>query len=160
MERHPRQSVTVYVFSFLHGEPRFLTLMKSSRSRLGGAWQAIHGSIRERERAFDAAFREVREQTGLTPDRFFRVEYVEVFYQEDTDAIHTIPVFAAHVANLPRPQLGPRHTDYEWCHLDETLARFQFATQQRAAALIANALTPWPEVGIDLRDITGYVGGR
>lgn len=158
MERHPRQSVTVYVFSFLHGEPRFLTLRKAQRSRLGGAWQAVHGSIRDRERAFDAAVRELREQTGLAPDRLFRVEYVEIFYQEDTDAIHTIPVFAAHVPNLPRPQLGARHTDFEWCHLDETLARFQFATQRHAAGLIARAVQPWPEVEADVRDITGYLG--
>lgn len=158
MERHPRQSVTAYVFSFLHGEPRFLTLMKTPRSRLGGAWQGVHGSIRDRERAFDAAFREVREQTGLVPDRFFRVEYVEVFYQEDTDAIHTIPVFAAHVPSLPRPQLGARHTDFEWCHLDETLARLQFATQRHAVSIIARAVSPWPEVEADLRDITGYLG--
>ncbi len=159
VEQNLRTSVSVYVFSFVHGQARFLTLLRAPHLRLAGTWQAVHGRVHDGEKAYDAALREMQEETGLRPDRFFRLDFVELFYNEETDAVHVIPAFAAHVPNLPRPELSDEHTDFEWCDLDETLSRFVWPSQRKAVQLIADGVAPWPETSVELHDITGYLGG-
>jgi dATP pyrophosphohydrolase len=150
-------SISTYVFTMLHGRPAFLVLLRAPGLAHAGTWQAVHGMIDAGEAAYAAAWREMREETGLVPDRFFKTDYVESFYSEHTDAVHLVPAFAAHVAGAPAVTVSEEHTDYAWCQLDEALQRFVWPSQREAARIIADAAKWWPEVGIGLRDITPLV---
>jgi 8-oxo-dGTP pyrophosphatase MutT (NUDIX family) len=150
-------SISTYIFTMLHGRPAFLTLLRAPGLPHAGTWQAVHGMIDDGETAYAAAWREMREESGLAPDRFFKTDYVETFYSEHTDGVHLVPAFAAHVTGAPAATLSEEHTDYEWCSLDDTLQRFVWPSQREAVRVIADAAKWWPELGIGLRDITALV---
>lgn len=148
-------SISVYVFTMLHGRAAFLALQRAPRLLHAGTWQAVHGRVDEDEKAFDAAWRECIEETGLTPERFFRLEFIEQFYSEFTDAVHLVPTFAAFVTGAPGVTLSEEHVAYDWCELEDVLERFVWASQRAAVRLIAEATQPWPEVSREMIEITG-----
>lgn len=148
-------SVSVYVFTMLHGRASFLALQRAPGLMHAGTWQAVHGMVDDGERAIDAAWRECEEETGLTPERFFRLDYVEQFYSEFTDAVHLVPAFAAFVTGAPGATLSEEHVAYEWCELDDVLDRYAWSSQREAVRLIAEATRPWPDVSREMVEITG-----
>jgi len=147
-------SVSTYVFTMLHGRPAFLLLYRAPGLLHADTWQAVHGMIEPEERAFDAAWRETVEETGLTPERFFRIDYIESFYSELTDAVHLVPAFAAFVTGAPGAIVSEEHTAYEWCQLDDALSRLVWRSQRDAVQMIAAAAAAWPEIGAGLTEIT------
>ena len=65
-EERPR-FVAAVVVVILHGD-RILAMRRSpGRDAAPGAWEAISGRIRSGEQPLEAAIREAREETGLTP---------------------------------------------------------------------------------------------
>jgi dATP pyrophosphohydrolase len=139
----------------LHGRPHFLLLFRAPGLLHAGTWQAVHGMIEPNEKAYDAAWRETVEETGLTPERFFRSDYVETFYSEFTDGVHLVPAFAAFVTGAPGAAVSEEHTAYEWCTLDDALDRLVWPSQRGAVQVIVGATEPWPEIGRGLTEITG-----
>ena len=148
-------SISTYVFTMLHGRPAFLALYRAQRLLHADTWQAVHGMIEPGEKAYDAAYREMTEETGLVPERFFKTDYVETFYSEYTDAVHLVPAFAAFVTGAPGVTVSEEHTAYDWCALDDVLDRFIWPSQREAVRIIAKAVEPWPEIGHGLTEITG-----
>ena len=122
---------------------------------LADTWQAVHGMIEPGEKAYDAAWRETVEETGLTPERFFRTDYVETFYSEGTDGVHLIPAFAAFVTGAPGALLSEEHTAHEWCSLEDAVDRFIWPSQRNAVRIIADACAGWPDVGVGMTEISG-----
>jgi dATP pyrophosphohydrolase len=147
-------SISSYVFTMLHGRPHFLLLFRAPGLIHENTWQAVHGLVEEGEKAYDAAWRETVEETGLAPERFFKVEYIESFYSEFTDAVHLVPAFSAFVAGAPGVTLSEEHTAYEWCALDDAVGRFVWPNQRNAVRIIAEATLQWPDVTPGLNDIT------
>jgi dATP pyrophosphohydrolase len=146
-------SISTYVFTMLHGRPSFLALFRADGLLHARTWQAVHGRIDPGEKAYETAWRETLEETGLTPQRFFKLDYVETFYSEVTDAAHLVPVFAAFVEGAPGVALSDEHTAYEWCELDDVLKRFVWPSQWEAVRIIAAACEPWPAIGHGMREI-------
>jgi dATP pyrophosphohydrolase len=90
-----------------------LVLRRGPGGRCPGAWEAVHGSIEPGESPVEAGLRELREETGLVPDRMYNLSRVESFYRHVTDEIGFIPVFAAFVAPAP-VRLSGEHDACEW----------------------------------------------
>lgn len=147
-------SISTYVFSELHGCPAFLLLFRAPHLLHAGTWQAVHGMIDAGETAQEAARREMIEETGLEPERSFRVDYVETFYSETTDAVHLVPAFAAFVTGAPGVTISEEHTAYDWCGLEDAVSRLVFASQRKAVRMIAKAASAWPDAGPGLHEIT------
>ena len=139
----------------LHGRPHALLLFRAPGLIHAGTWQAVHGMVDDAEKAYDAAWRETVEETGLTPERFCKLEYVETFYSEFTDAVHLVPAFAAFVTGAPGVILSEEHSAYEWCTIEDACERVVFANQRNAIQFIAGATDTWPGVGDALYEITG-----
>jgi dATP pyrophosphohydrolase len=148
-------SISTYVFSMLHGRPVFLLLYRAPDLLHADTWQAVHGMIEPEEKAYDAAWRESVEETGLAPERFFRTDFIETFYSEFTDAVHLVPAFAAFVTGAPGATVSGEHTAYDWCDLADAVSRFIFPSQQQAVRTIADAVASWPETGTGMHEITG-----
>jgi dATP pyrophosphohydrolase len=132
--------VSCYVFGRSLGEHKFLLLRRSEESILGGTWQAVHGHIEAGETAVQTAVRELREETGFSPERLYRVEHVEQFYNERNDSVYFVPVFAAEVNGLPAPALSHEHTEFTWASLRDALSLIVWDNQRKSIGTIAGAL--------------------
>jgi dATP pyrophosphohydrolase len=150
-------SISTYAFTFDDdGEPRFLALLRAPGLLHEGTWQAVHGMIEPGEKAYEAAAREMVEETGLTPARFFNADYVERFYSVVTDAVHLAPAFAAFVDGMPAATVSEEHTDYAWCTLEDIVERFVWPAQKEAVHVIASAIARWPDLS-GMSDISSLI---
>jgi dATP pyrophosphohydrolase len=97
----------------------FLLLKRSDGEKYSNIWQMVTGSINENEKAYEAALREIKEETGLTPIQFWVVPNVNSFYEPSQDYICHVPVFAALVDKNSPIKISEEHNQYKWVNLDE-----------------------------------------
>jgi dATP pyrophosphohydrolase len=150
-------SISTYVFTIRRSRPLFLALYRAPGLMHEHTWQAVHGMIEAGEKAYEAALREMTEETALAPQRFFKTDFVESFYSEHTDAVHLVPAFAAFVDGEPSVGLCEEHVKYEWCDLDDVVSRFVWPSQRQAVRIIAEASVRWPEIGHGMTEISQLV---
>jgi dATP pyrophosphohydrolase len=124
--------VDVYVLRQGAEGLRCLVLRRAPGGRCPGSWETVHGHIEEGERPWEAATRELREETGLVPERVYNLSRVEAFYQHRKDEVALVPVFVAFVAADTPVRLGPEHEAYEWLAPAEAGARFAWPRERRA----------------------------
>ncbi len=104
----------------ISGEIEFLLLKRAENEKYPGIWQMVTGSIKKREKAFQTALREIKEETGLMPKKLWVVPNVNSFYEPVNDYLCMVPVFAALVENNSNVNVSTEHTEYKWANLDET----------------------------------------
>lgn len=139
--------VDAYVFRRTPAGPEFLVLRRTTGTRLGGTWQAVHGKIEPGETAWQAALREIREETQLVPARLYQLEAVNTFYVAAEDAIHHCPGFAAEAAADAEVRLNHEHEAYEWLPADEAIRRYTWPGQRRAVReILAEIIAPGPSI--------------
>jgi dihydroneopterin triphosphate diphosphatase len=109
-----------------------LVLRRAPGGRCPGSWETVHGHIEQGERPWEAAARELREETGLVPERLYNLSRVEAFYQHRKDEVALVPVFVAFVAPESPVRLGPEHDGHEWLAPPEAGARFAWPRERRA----------------------------
>ena len=113
-----RTHVEVYVFRRVGRRIEHLCLRRTRRAKkLPGAWQPVTGKVELLERAIEAAVREVREETGLSPVRWWALETVITYFDPPSDTVRFLPLFAAEVMPGDEVVLSKEHDEFEW--LDE-----------------------------------------
>jgi dihydroneopterin triphosphate diphosphatase len=137
--------VEVYVFRQTPAGPQFLVLRRSPGERLGGTWHAAYGRSHEGEKAWQAALRELREETGLAPLRFYQVDSVNTFYVAAEDTIYHNPCFAADAPADAAVELNAEHDAYEWLDPAPAAARCLWPGQRRIMQeILTEIITPGP----------------
>jgi dihydroneopterin triphosphate diphosphatase len=111
---------------------RCLVLRRAAGGRCPGSWETVHGHIEEGERPWEAATRELQEETGLVPERLYNLSRVEAFYQHRKDEVALVPVFVAFVPPDAPVRLGSEHDAHEWLAPAEAGARFAWPRERRA----------------------------
>jgi ADP-ribose pyrophosphatase YjhB (NUDIX family) len=96
----------------------------------------VTGGIEPGESVLQAAVREVREETGLTPIHWWALEHIATFYEPAMDRIRVVPVFAAEVAWTDPVHLSEEHDRYAFCSPAIARRRVLWATQRRAIAAL------------------------
>ena len=109
-----------------------LVLRRSHAGRCPGSWETIHGTIEQGETPVQASLRELREETGLVPDKFYNLSRTEAFYQHRTEELALIPVFAAFVASSATVRLSAEHDRAEWLSLPQAATRVAWPRERRA----------------------------
>ncbi len=78
-------AIAAYVCKIVDGVCKHLIIRRSS-GHLGGTWQMVSGRIEHGEKGWEAALREIKEETRLVPDRFYSPNIVEAFYKSTKTA--------------------------------------------------------------------------
>lgn len=131
--------------------PEVLLMRRVNRPR--GAWCQVAGKVKPGETAWQAALRELREETGLVPERFFSGDTVEMFYEPPLDRVIIGPVFVAMVPAGSDPRPNAEHDAAEWLGFPEAIARVAFTGQRRVLREIEETFvtfTPHPDLEIAL----------
>jgi dATP pyrophosphohydrolase len=140
--------VELFVFRFSGDRPEYLLLRRADGEPLyPGMWQCITGRIEEGEKAWQAARRELREETGLEPGRVWVVPHVSAFYDPVHDALHLSPVFATQVAPAAVPVLSPEHQSLAWLPYREAAARLVWPGQRKGLEIVHHELAGGGEAG-------------
>lgn len=130
----------------------YLVMKRAPGILLGGTWQMVSGHIEPGETAYEAAYRELLEETGLKPLHFYQASYVNRFYLAVTDQIILSPVFAAEVPADADVVLSEEHTDFVWVPYDQALERYPWPGQRKSLAVIREQFIdrePLPQSRLD-----------
>ncbi len=116
----------------------FLQLRRSKDDYMGGTWQAIYGTSEPGESAAAAVLRELREEAGLAPKEFYRLDQVSVFYIASTDTMwHCVP-FCAIVTREQSVVLNDEHDAARWVSAAEAEKAFIWKDNRDAIGDIVN----------------------
>lgn len=121
--------VSVTVLRGRGGDTQML-LARRAAGYLEGVWSYIAGHVEEGETGAQAAWRELREETGLAPDALYATGFCERFYAAYADLVEIVPAFVAQVADDAVVQLDAEHSQYRWVSLDEAARMLPFGSQR------------------------------
>ena len=124
--------VDVYPVRRRQAELEVLLLRRAAGTRCTGAWEAVHGHIEAGESPLAAARRELLEETGLAPERWYNLSRVELFYQHRLDEVALVPAFAAFIGEGDPVKLSPEHDGSEWLAFPSAATRFAWPRERRA----------------------------
>ncbi|KIA76850.1 Bis(5'-nucleosyl)-tetraphosphatase [Parachlamydia acanthamoebae] len=130
--------ITITAFIIKKAEPydQYLILRRCS-SHFFGSWQPVTGGIEDGETAWEAALREIQEETDLQPDRFYAGEVVEIYYEVYRNAVVTVPVFVAFIDSPQEVATSPtEHDAFLWLPYEEAFSYLEFAEQRRALTYV------------------------
>ncbi len=128
-------SVAAYICRIENGGAQFL-IIKRQTPYLPDSWQMVSGKIEQGEKAWEAALREIREETGLIPDRLYSANDVELFYEVSQNCINLVPVFVGFIDSDQVVTLSPEHSEYKWVSPDEAAGLLSFEHQTRTMRMI------------------------
>lgn len=97
-------------------------LLKRATSVLHGAWCYIGGGIEAGETAWEAALREIQEETCITKVSLYTSNKFDQFYSVAEDYIYVAPVFVGYVDEQQEVILNHEHSEHRWLTFDEAIA--------------------------------------
>ena len=112
--------VDCYVYSRTDDGILFLLMKRNLNKIYEHLWQGVAGKIEEGETSSDAAIRELKEETGLSPVNMFVADHVSKFYEVHGDRINLVPVFGIEV-DSEIINLSEEHISYKWVDINEAL---------------------------------------
>jgi len=129
--------VEVCIFKIEGGHPKYLLLKRSKHEKIyPELWQFVTGSIEGNEKAVDAAYRELEEETGLKPKAFWVVPYVNSFYDPGWDSLNFMPVFAAELHSDAAPRLSAEHDEFGWYSYDKAFQMLVWPGQREGLRIV------------------------
>lgn len=150
MTRAQVRVVDVYPYRFgASGAVKFLLMRRAAGLAYAGQWRMVGGKIEPGEAAWQAALREVREETGQRPGQFWVLPSVNVFYEWQEDCVNMAPAFAAELRS--DPMLDREHDAFCWLSAEEAAERLSWPEQQRLLRLASRLLEEGipPELHVD-----------
>lgn len=119
----------------------FLLLKRATHQNYPGIWQMVTGTINDNELAYNTALREIKEETGLNPEKLWIVPNINSFYSPERDVIIMIPVFAALVSNNVEIIISPEHSEYKWVKKDDAIKLLSWNGQRTSVETIHQYFT-------------------
>ena len=133
-------TVEVVVFRIAEA-PEFLVLQRSDHvSIYPGLWQIVSGKLQKGEKAWQAAVREVREETGLLPQKLYNTPLTNVFYLSADDSANLSPVLAAQVDGSASVMLSAEHTAFRWLSREEAISLLIWPGQKSAIQSVHDSI--------------------
>jgi dihydroneopterin triphosphate diphosphatase len=128
--------IEAHIFRIVDDSLEFLLLKRAEHEIYPGVWQMVTGSINSDEKAYETALREIKEETGLIPLKFWIVPNINSFYWAEKDIICEIPVFAATVQSDSNVIISDEHSEYIWANKDKALTLLAWPGQHKSVEII------------------------
>lgn len=112
-------------------DKKFETLLLRRRKPIEGVWYQVGGHIEKNETAWQAALRELKEETGFTPISFYSADYLEQFYSFADNQVQIVPTFVAYVASNLEVHLNDEHSTCEWISIEQAIDYLAFPGQKK-----------------------------
>ena len=117
--------------------PEFLVLKRADNDKIyPGLWQLVSGGVKRGEKAYEAAVREVKEETGLKPKRFYNTPLTNTFYFFSNDAVNLSPIFAVEVDNDTEVKLSAEHQEFRWLKKDDAISLLVWPGQKESIRIV------------------------
>ena len=145
--------IDAYVYIPTNDGLSFLLLKRAKTKMYEHIWQGVAGKIEKGEKSWETAKRELKEETGLKPNKIFIVDHVSKFYEQIDDRINLVPVFGIEV-NTQEVLLSDEHSEYKWVTIDEALDLLVWTGQKQAIKIVNNMILSnddrmrWSEIKI------------
>jgi dATP pyrophosphohydrolase len=110
----------------------FLQLLRAPGRYMAGTWQLVSGSIEPGETAWQAALRELKEETALVPRELYQLDLVNTFYMASADTLAHVVGFCAIVARSDEVRLNPEHTAHRWTRLEQIVDKLMWPGERAA----------------------------
>ena len=128
--------IEAHIFRLNEGRIEFLLLKRAANEVYPLLWQPVTGRMNEGETAYEAALREIAEETNLTPGEFWVVPNVNSFYNPNKDTVSLIQVFVGRVAADSEITISEEHDDYGWFEFEEAIRLMAWPGQRKSAEII------------------------
>lgn len=129
--------IEAHIFRERNGELEFLMLKRASYQYYPNLWQMVSGKIKEGEKAYQTALREIKEETSLIPEKLWIAPNINSFYSPDDEYISLIPVFAAKVNPDSEVLISSEHSEFKWVNKDEAKNLLAWEGQRKSVDVIA-----------------------
>jgi dATP pyrophosphohydrolase len=126
-----KEGIATIVVRDAPGGHEFLLLKRAMEPFLG-EWFLVQGGIDPGESPDDAAVRELREETRLTPLAVYRESTCVVPSKPDPVRLH---IYVGFVSGQRSVVLNEEHTAFRWCSLEEALRLLPLPARQERKAL-------------------------
>lgn len=137
--------IELHIVRDFGSEVNTLALQRGEKELYPNIWQPVTGKIRQGETAVQAALRELKEETGLLPEKLFAAPNVNSYYSHEKDTIVMIPVFLA-MCPHGEVNLSDEHQGFEWVTFSEALLRYAWPGQHQSVSIIERYLTSRDEM--------------
>ena len=123
----------------------FLQLRRTKGTFMGETWGTVRGGIEPGETAWQAALRELREETSLVPLEIYQLDTLDMFYLAAEDSIRLTPGFCAIVPPDAPITLNEEHDQHRWLSRDAIVQLTLFpGERQQLEELIREILDDGP----------------
>ena len=113
-----------------------ILLVKRAKGFLKDQWSQVTGRLEADETLWQAALRELREETGLVPTALYTADFCDHFYNPAEDRIEVIPVFVALVPGDATVTLNQEHAEQCWQPLERAMEMVPFNGHRQALQLV------------------------
>ncbi len=147
--------IEAHIFRETEKGLEFLLLKRASQEIYPGLWQMVTGKVENNETAYQAALREIKEETGLSPEKLWVVPNVNTFYSHEINAISLLPVFAAKVKGNEKITICDEHTESCWYDPERAKNMLAWEGQRHSVDIISRYHSRdrifWDYIEINLR---------
>ena len=145
--------IDAYIYRKTKQGIQYLILKRAKTKMYEHLWQGVAGKIEKGEQAWEAAVRELKEETGLDPIGVFVADYVSKFYETHGDRVNFVPVFGIEV-DSDIVLLSSEHSDYKWAGYDDASSHLVWNGQKKGISMVHEMVTSnddrmkWSQVDI------------
>lgn len=125
-----------HIFREVNNSIEFLLLKRSETEIYPNIWQMVTGTIKQNEKAYEAALREVKEETGFTPLEFWVVPHTNSFYSHENDLMCLVPVFAMRVDADASVIISEEHSEFVWVEKERAMELLAWVGQRKSVEII------------------------
>lgn len=117
----------------------FLVMQRSDgQKRYPAMWQVVTGKVDDGETMVECAKRELLEETGLVPIKFWTLPYVSTFYEPKDDSMNLVPVFGVEVSENAEVVLSDEHQNFQWLSDEEAFQLLELPSHHQGHNIFLN----------------------
>jgi dATP pyrophosphohydrolase len=127
--------VDAYIYKQTGNTIKYLVLKRAKTKMYEHLWQGVAGKIEKGEQAWQAAIRELKEETGLDPVKIFVVDHVSKFYETHGDRVNLVPVFGIEVGP-EAVSLSSEHSEFKWLDYENACSYLVWKGQKKGISVV------------------------